>query len=90
MNSNVCSNEIIGLSVTTGFFLLTTIISIAVSCRVRQKETMVPCPYCSTPLPPEATREHLQTCAEHLIHYHPKRTSQRVLLESFYVDNPRK
>jgi hypothetical protein len=39
-------------------------------------------------LPPEAIREHLQSCKEHTAHYMPRQMSQRSLLRNFVVKNP--
>jgi hypothetical protein len=84
----MCSDQVIGLSVTTGLFAAASIASWVYSCWIRPFRNQ-PCPYCATSLPPAAIREHLQTCTEHAKHYIAKgQSSRRLLNEFFYVNHP--
>jgi len=87
MASLSCSDEVIGLSVALGLAAATAISSFAWFCWIRPYKNR-PCPYCEISLPPQAIREHLQSCKEHAAHYMPKQMSQRSLLRNFVVKNP--
>jgi len=88
----LCSNEVIGLSITTGLFAAASLASCVYACCIRPFKNQL-CPYCKDSLPPTAIREHLLTCAVHLEHWTAKvtRTSSRHMMpEFFYIDHPAK
>ena len=78
-----CSNEVIGLSISTAFFAATLIGSTLWNYFKRRSQG---CPYCNAHFLSQELRAHLLSCPEHLKHWTPKGSNRS--LKVFTVDHP--
>ena len=83
MADPLCSNTVIGLSVTTGLLAIAFIGSTLWNYCYRKSQG---CPYCNAHFLSEELRAHLLSCPEHLAHWTAKGSSRS--LKVFAVDHP--
>ena len=85
--ADLCSttNEVIGLSITTGILAIAFIGSTLWNyCKSLSKSQS--CPYCAVSFLPHELRAHLLSCPEHLAHWTAKGSSRS--LQLFTIDHP--
>ena len=83
--ADLCSNTIIGLSISTAVFAAALIGSTLWNYCKHPSESQS-CPYCNAHFLSQELRAHLLSCPEHLKHWTAKGSSRS--LQVFAVDHP--